>query len=122
MAERISDAEYAVMAVLWDVSPLTAQEVAERVPADRGWSANTVKTLLARLVAKRTVAHEADGRRYRYRPLVAQADYVAAESRRWMDRLFGGRLTPLVAHLAERNALSADEIAEIEALLRDLKA
>lgn len=120
--ERISDAEYEVMTVLWDHSPLTAQEVAERVPGERGWSMNTVKTLLARLVAKQTIAHTADGRRYLYRPLVKQADYVAVESRRLMDRLFGGSLTPLVAHLAERNALSAEEIAEIEALLKDLKA
>lgn len=120
--ERISEAEFEVMSVLWAHSPLTAQEVAERVAGERDWSMNTVKTLLARLVAKRTVAHEADGRRYRYRPLVPHADYVAVESRRLMDRLFGGSLTPLVAHLAERNALSAREIAEIEALLKDLKA
>ncbi|RYD97901.1 MAG: CopY family transcriptional repressor, partial [Sphingomonadales bacterium] len=44
MTERISDAEHAVMEVLWDQSPLTAQEVVERVPTERGWSANTVKT------------------------------------------------------------------------------
>lgn len=119
--ERISDAEHAVMTVLWERSPLTAQEVVQRVPGERGWSANTVKTLLARLVSKKAIAHEEDGRRYLYRPLVAQADYIAVESRRWMDRLFGGKLTPLVAHLAERNALSAQEIAEIEALLKDLK-
>ncbi len=120
--ERISDAEYAVMTVLWDTSPLTAQDVAERVPRERGWSVNTVKTLLSRLIAKKTIAHDEDGRRYLYRPLVLQADYVAVESRRWMDRLFGGKLTPLVAHLAERGALSPDEIAEIEALLKGLKA
>ncbi len=47
MSERISDAEHAVMEVLWEESPLTAQEVVERVPAERDWSANTVKTLLA---------------------------------------------------------------------------
>ncbi|WP_448657978.1 BlaI/MecI/CopY family transcriptional regulator [Sphingomonas sp. CJ99] len=121
MSERISDAEHAVMEVLWDESPLTAQDVVERVPADRGWSANTVKTLLGRLLAKNIIGHEEDGRRYRYRPLVARDDYVAGESRRLMDRLFGGRLTPLVAHMAERDALTADDIAEIEALLRDLK-
>lgn len=120
--ERISEAEAAVMMVLWRQSPLTAQDVIERVPAERGWSANTVKTLLARLVAKKVVAHEADGRRYLYRPLVARGDYVAGESRRLIDRLFGGRVTPLVAHLAERGALTAEEIAEIEALLRGLKA
>lgn len=122
MAERISDAEHTVMEVLWDEAPLTAQDVAERIPATRDWTANTVKTLLGRLLAKNIIAYEADGRRYLYRPLVRRADYVAGESTRMMDRLFGGRLTPLVAHLAERDALSAQDIAEIEALLRDLKA
>lgn len=119
---RISEAEAAVMTVLWEQSPLTAQDIIDRVPTERGWSANTVKTLLARLAAKKAVTHDADGRRYLYRPLVARGDYVAGESRRLIDRLFGGRVTPLVAHLAQRNALSAAEIAEIEALLKELKA
>lgn len=122
MTERISDAEHAVMEVLWEESPLTAQEVAERVPAERDWSANTVKTLLGRLLAKSVIAHEEDGRRYRYRPLVDRADYVGGESRRFMDRLFGGKLMPLVAHLAERDGITDQDIAEIEALLKELKS
>ena len=122
MAERISDAEHAVMEVLWDDSPLSAQDVSERIDPARGWSANTVKTLLGRLIAKSAIAHQEDGRRYLYRPTVARSDYVAGESRRLMDRLFGGKLTPLVAHLAERDELTAQDIAEIEALLKDLKA
>ena len=121
MAERISDAEHTVMEVLWDDAPLTAQEVAERVDPTRGWSANTVKTLLGRLLAKSAIVHEEDGRRYLYRPAVARGDYVAGVSRRLIDRLFGGKLTPLVAHLAERDALSDQDIAEIEALLREMK-
>ncbi|WP_066817405.1 BlaI/MecI/CopY family transcriptional regulator [Sphingomonas mali] len=122
MAERISDAEHAVMEVLWEESPLTAQDVAERVPAERGWSANTVKTLLGRLLAKNAIAHEEEGRRYLYRPLVEREDYVAGESQRLIDRLFGGKLTPLVAHLADRDQLTAQDIAEIEAILKELKA
>lgn len=121
MTERISEAEHAVMEVLWEESPLTAQEVTERVPVDRGWSANTVKTLLGRLLAKNVIGHEEEGRRYRYRPLVARGDYVVGESRKLIDRLFGGRLTPLVAHLAERDAITDQDIAEIEALLKELK-
>ena len=120
--ERISEAEHAVMEVLWQDAPLTAQEVSERVDPDRDWSAATVKTLLGRLLAKRAVAHEVDGRRYLYRPAVAREDYVAGESRRLIDRLFGGKLTPLVAHLAERDELSQQDIAEIEALLKALKS
>ena len=119
--ERIGDAEYAVMEVLWDEAPLTAAEVAERVPQDRGWSIRTVKTMLARLSAKGVLAHEEDGRRYLYRPAIARDDYVAQESGRLLDRMFGGRLTPLVAHLAKRDRLSNSDIAEIEKLLRDLK-
>jgi len=122
VAERISDAEHTVMEVLWDQSPLSAQDVAERVPAERDWSANTVKTLLGRLLAKNAIAHEEDGRRYLYRPIVAREDYVAGESRRLIDRLFGGKLTPLVVHLAERDQLTDQDIAEIEALLKDLKS
>ena len=119
--DRISDAEHAVMEVLWDESPLTAQDVADRVDPARGWSSATVKTLLGRLVAKRALDHDVDGRRYLYRPAVAREDYVAGESRRLIDRLFGGRLTPLVAHLAERDELTRQDIAEIEALLAALK-
>ncbi|MDO7841036.1 BlaI/MecI/CopY family transcriptional regulator [Sphingomonas immobilis] len=122
MAERISDAEHTVMEVLWDEAPLTAQDVSERIGTERDWSANTVKTLLGRLLAKNVIAHEADGRRYLYRPLVAREDYVAGESRRLMDRLFGGKLTPLVAHLAERDEITKQDIAEIEALLKGLKS
>ena len=121
MAERISDAEHVVMEVLWDESPLSAQGVVERVDPGRGWSANTVKTLLGRLLAKGAVAADEDGRRYLYRPAVERADYVAGESRRLIDRLFGGRVTPLVAHLAERDELTPGDIAEIEAILRELK-
>ncbi len=121
MSERISDAEHAVMEVLWDESPLTAQDVAERVAPGRDWSVNTVKTLLGRLLAKSIIAHEEEGRRYLYRPLVARGDYVEGESKRLIDRLFGGKLTPLVAHLAERDQLTAEDISEIEALLRELK-
>ena len=121
MADRISGAEHEVMEVLWRKSPLTAAEVAERVPAERKWSVRTVKTLLARLLAKGALEHEEQGRRYLYRPAVARDEYVGEESRRLIERLFGGRVTPLVAHLAERGELTERDIAEIEALLKALK-
>lgn len=120
--ERISDAELAVMEVLWDEAPLTAIDVAGRVAAQRDWSLATVKTLLSRLVAKNAIGHHLDGRRFLYTPLVARDAYVAGESRRLVDRFFGGKLMPLVAHLAEQEKLSGDEIAEIERLLREMKA
>jgi BlaI family transcriptional regulator, penicillinase repressor len=68
------------------------------------------------------VSTQADGRRFIYRPAIERTDYVSGESKRLVDRLFGGRLTPLVAHFAESESLTADDIAEIEALLKELKS
>ncbi len=120
-SERISDAEYAVMEALWQRSPQTAAEVCDNVCEDRGWSIPTVKTLLSRLVAKGALATEPDGRRFLYTPTIARRDYVSTESRRLVERLFGGRAAPLFAYLAENEALTEEDIAEIERLLRELR-
>ncbi len=122
MAGRIGEAELSVMEALWAAErPLTAAEVAERLDPSHQWSESTVKTMLGRLLAKGVLGHEADGRRYLYRPLVERQNYAAGESRRLVDRLFGGRAAPLVAHLARDDGLSQDDIAELEALLAKLR-
>jgi len=120
--ERISDAEHAVMEVLWQRSPLTAADVADALTDDRDWTLQTVKTLLSRLTNKGAVSYDQDGRRYLYSPILAREDYVGDESRRLVDRLFGGRAAPLIAHLAERQEFSAEDIAQIERLIGELKA
>lgn len=122
MTKRISEAELEVMETLW-ASPvaLTAIEVAERVPQERDWSLPTVKTLLSRLVAKKAIRHKQDGRRYLYSPAIERTKYVGIESKRMVERLFGGRLSPLVAQLAESDSIDAEDAAEIEKLLKALK-
>lgn len=121
--KRISDAELDVMEVLWaSASPMTAAEVADGVDEDRGWSLATVKTMLSRLVAKGALSHREDGRRFLYSPAIQRQAYVGTESRRFVERLFGGRISPLVARLAEEDALDDQDIAAIEALLKELKA
>lgn len=121
IGDRITEAELAVMDVLWERPRQTAAEVCEAVCKRRGWSLATVKTLLARLVQKGAISAAPDGRRFLYTPLIARAAYVGGESRRLVDRLFGGRAASLVAHLAESEALSDDDLAEIEALLKELR-
>ena len=122
MDVRLSEAELCVMEVLWSAGQrLTANEVAERVPGERGWSFATVKTLLSRLLAKSAVKPVKDGRRFLYAPAIERERYVAAESRRFVTRLFGGKLSPLFAHLADDEALDDEDLAKIEALLKELR-
>ena len=119
--ERISEAEHAVMEVLWDRGTVSATDVCDAICDERGWSLATVKTLLSRLVQKQAIATRPDGRRFLYTALIARAEYVGGESRRLVDRLFGGKAASLVAHLAETEALTEDDLADIEALLKELK-
>jgi len=122
MAERASESEMQVLSALWDEAPQTAADLTRRAGQANGWTQATVKTLLARLVQKGAVTAEADGRRYLYSPAIERAEAVGEESQRFVDRLFGGRVSPLIAHLADREALSDADIAEIEALLKRLKS
>ena len=110
-----------LLQLLWEDSPQGAVEIAERVGAERGWSIKTVKTLLSRLVAKGAITAEPHGRRYLYRPAIERDPVVADEARGLLDRLFGGRVSPLVAQLAEQKHLSDEDIAELDALIRKLK-
>lgn len=123
MDRRISDAELEVMETLWAADdPLTATEVAERIGKERDWSLATVKTMLSRLSAKGAIRYREEGRRYLYAPAIARDSYVGKESRRFVDQLFGGRLSPLVARLAEEDALDNEDIAAIERILKELKS
>ena len=117
---KISAAESLVMEVLWRASPLAAEDVAAAVGPDQNWSVATVKTLLNRLLTKKAVSAERVGRRYLYAPLIARADYVREESQTLIDRLFDGKLAPLVSHFAETKQLSAEDIAELKRLIEDL--
>ena len=114
---KITSAESAVMEVLWGAGPKDAEEVTAALSTSQGWTETTVRTLLSRLVHKRAVEKAKEGRRYLFRPLVERADYVHAESKSLIDRLFDGRLGPLFAQFSEREELSAEDIAELKALI-----
>lgn len=118
---RISDSELQLLHLLWDESPLGASEISERLPARLGWSQTTVKTLLSRLVAKGALEAEPEGRRYLYRPLVARETVAGGQAGGLVDRLFGGRVSPLVAQLAEQRQIDPEDLAELEALVRKLR-
>ena len=117
---QISEAESVVMEELWRESPRSAEDITQATAASQNWQAATVKTLLNRLLTKKAIAAEQDGRRYLYRPLLQRADYVDASSKSLLDRLFEGRVAPLVAHFSERKKLSKKDIAELRSLIEEI--
>ena len=117
---QISEAESVVMDVLWRRHPLGAEDVVAELADSRHWQEATIKTLLNRLLNKGAIAAERDGRRYLYSPLLKREAWVLEESRGLLDRLFDGRVAPLVAHFSEQRKLSRKDIAELRKLLEEL--
>ncbi|MGM9484091.1 BlaI/MecI/CopY family transcriptional regulator [Roseateles sp. NT4] len=115
----ISDAESLVMRQLWQRSPQTAEELTAILGTSQGWQPATVKTLLNRLLKKGALTAERDGRRFLYTPAIPEEAWVADTGLSLIDRLFGGRLAPLVAQFASERKLSADDIEALKALLKE---
>lgn len=115
----ISDSEAVVMDVLWSEHPLAAEDVVARLSA-RDWAEPTIKTLLNRLLKKGAVRAEREGRRYLYAPVLTREAWVASQSEGVLDRLFGGRVAPLVAHFSQRGKLSRADIDELRRLIEEL--
>ena len=117
---QISEAESVVMDVLWRRHPLGAEDVVAELADTRHWQEATIKTLLNRLLNKGAITAERDGRRYLYSPLLKREAWVLDESRGLLDRLFDGRVAPLVAHFSEHRKLSRKDIAELRKLLEEI--
>ena len=117
----ISDAESHVMEVLWHASgPLVAEQIVDALSTTQRWQAATVKTLLNRLLNKGAIAAQKDGRRFQYVAVLRREDWLAAESNGLLDRLFGGRIAPLVAYFGSQRKLSPKDIQELRKLIDEL--
>jgi predicted transcriptional regulator len=117
----ISDAESLVMDVLWRGRPgMPADEVIAALVNEQRWQEATIKSLLNRLLKKGALSASKDGRRYLYTAVLKREQWVSSESSSMLDRLFGGRVAPLVAHFGRHRKLSADDLAELKKLVQEL--
>ena len=116
----ISDAEAVVMEVLWGRHPASAEDVVAALAGRAEWAEPTVKTLLNRLLNTGAIQAATEGRRYLYSPGLSRDAWLAEQSAGLVDRLFGGRVAPLVAHFSEQRKLSSADIAELKRLITEL--
>src|SRR6188474_1592373 len=94
----ISEAEWQVMTVIWDSHPITATDVIDKLAKKNDWSPRTVKTLLNRLVRKRALTFQVEGKRYLYRPAIDRAQCLRSESRSFLGRVFAGDAAAMLLH------------------------
>lgn len=116
----ITQAESVIMEVLWRRSPLPMEEVQAALQGEQEWQPGTIKALLNRLLGKQAIRADKEGRRYLYSPLVSRDEWLLAESKSLLDRLFSGRVAPLAAHFSRHGKLSKRDITELRRLLEEL--
>ncbi|SHH36679.1 BlaI/MecI/CopY family transcriptional regulator [Desulfosporosinus lacus] len=116
---QITDAEWMIMKVLWNASPLGSGDVVNELKGTTDWKPKTIKTLLSRLVTKNAVAYDVGSRGYSYYPLVSENECAKEEARSFLGRVYNGSLKLFVKNFIENKELSAEEIAELKKLLED---
>lgn len=114
---RISSAEWQVIKVLWQESPLTASSVIEYLKPETDWSPKTIQTLIGRLVKKGVLGVNKDANLNQYYPLVSQEECMREETKSFLQKVYNGSLQLMLANFVKDENLSAKEIQELRNLL-----
>ncbi len=114
----VTEAELAVLRVLWAHGSLTAKAITEAVYPDGAESEfATVHSFLQRLERKGLVARDRSAFVHVFSPSASQADVLGQELNTLVGRLGGDSIAPLIMQLIDQKRLSRKEAAEIRKLL-----
>ena len=109
--------QFRIMQVLWDRGRASAREITDALNASEPVAHSTVQTLLRQLEAKGAVTHRAEDRTFVFTPLLKEDKVKRTATRELLDRVFGGNVGSLVAHLLKQERLTRDELDELHRLI-----
>lgn len=114
----LTEVEQQLMEVVWDQpSGATVSEVHEALCAERKVAFNTVQTTMRILEDKGYLRHDAQGRAFRYYPVVGREQASTSAVKNLLKRFFGGAPGQLAISLIQNEQLSRDELAELKRLI-----
>lgn len=113
----ISESEWEIMNVLWDKAPQTANDIILSLQESTAWKPKTIRTLLDRLVQKDVVSVNKDQRVYTFYPLYSQEECQRAETKSFINRIYGGTMKSMLVQFIHEDNLSDDDINELRSIL-----
>ena len=121
MSEKtaLTEAEWKIMQLLWDQSPMTMMEITRTLEKQTGWTKNTVTTLLKRMILKGTVHVDETCSVKRYHPVAVKEKVQREQTETLLTRLFSGKASLLVANLVEQGNMTEDELRQIKSILEE---
>lgn len=121
--KEVTDAELAVLQVLWDGGASPVRAIAQSIYPDAGNSESaTVQKLCERLLAKGWVARDRRRRPHTFRALLDREDLIGRQLKSVADRLCEGEYVPLINHLVRGGKLSADDLRLLKTEVAKLDA
>lgn len=117
---ELTEAEWAIIKAVWDTEPCTTPDIRQKLERQTAWTYSTVRTLMDRMVAKGLLTAEKQHPTL-YRSAVTRQQAQRGELFYALKHAFNGALTPMVQCLLDTGTLSADELAELESLIRAKK-
>ncbi len=114
---QISEAEFEVMKIVWKESPISTNEITDRLVRTTSWSPKTIQTLIKRLVTKGALTYEKHSRMFVYTPLVSEDEYIGQESSSFLKRFYNGNISAMLSAYLEHDRLSETELSALRSLL-----
>jgi BlaI family transcriptional regulator, penicillinase repressor len=111
--------QFRIMQVLWDRGRASARDITDDLNTSEPVAHSTVQTLLRQLETKGAVGHEATGRTFVFFPRLKEDKVKRTAARDLLERVFGGNVGSLVAHLLKNERLSRTELDELHRLIDD---
>ncbi len=118
---ELTEAEWAIIKAVWETEPCTAPDIRQKLQRQTAWTYSTVRTLMDRMVLKGLLAAEKAQHPTLYRSAVTREQAQRGELFYALKHAFNGALTPMVQCLLDTGNLSADELAELESLIKAKK-
>lgn len=114
---RLPDAELEVMQAVWACEPPAARtDINTILQTTHPMALTTLLTVLARLAEKGFLKISKEGRSARYTPLISRQEYLAQQSRSFVQKVCGGSLPAFAAALCD-SGLTKEELAQLRDLL-----
>ena len=114
---KLTASEWNVLSCLWERSPQTVMELVAELKARVGWAKSTTVTTVRRMEEKGLLKWEQAGKAKAYSPAVEREQAVTAETRSFLDRVYQGSVGLMMSAMAQRQELTAEEIAQLRAIL-----
>ena len=114
---ELTDAQWAIIKVVWENEPCAAGTVQEKLAQEKGWAYSTVKTTMDRMVKKGLLKITKIRNLQLFSSCISRDQACKSEFHRMLKRAFDGALNPMLQFLMGNEQLSDKDLADLRKMV-----